>query len=72
MTDSKKEFVTYGKQGSVTENADLRVYNFLTNKLVNIENSNLYPAWKGSKYGVFSGSYFPLFGLNTDSDYPSE
>ena len=44
LTDSKHEFVTYEKQGSVTENADLRVYNFLTNKLVNIENSNLYPA----------------------------
>ena len=23
-------------------------------------------AWKVSKYGVFSGSYFPVFGLNTD------
>ena len=22
-------------------------------------------AWKLSKYGVFSGTYFPLFGLNT-------
>ena len=23
-------------------------------------------AWKVSKYGVFSGPYFPTFGLNTD------
>ena len=23
-------------------------------------------AWKVSKYGVFSGPYFPAFGLNTD------
>ena len=23
-------------------------------------------AWKVSKYGVFSGPYFPLFGLNTE------
>ena len=23
-------------------------------------------AWKVSKYGVFSGSYFPVFGLNTE------
>ena len=24
-----------------------------------------YTAWKVSKYGVFSGPYFPIFGLNT-------
>ena len=23
-------------------------------------------AWKLSKYGVFSGPYFPVFGLNTE------
>ena len=23
-------------------------------------------AWKVSKYGVFSGPYFPVFGLNTE------
>ena len=23
--------------------------------------------WKVSKYGVFSGSYLPVFGLNADS-----
>ena len=22
-------------------------------------------AWKVSRYGVFSGSYFPVFGMNT-------
>ena len=25
-------------------------------------------AWKVSKYGVFSGLYFPAFGLNTDQN----
>ena len=25
-----------------------------------------YTAWKVSKYGVFSGPYFPAFGLNTE------
>ena len=25
-----------------------------------------YAAWKVSKYGVFSGPYFPVFGLNTE------
>ena len=25
-------------------------------------------AWKVSKYGVISGPYFPVFGLNTFSD----
>ena len=25
-------------------------------------------AWNVSKYGVFSGLYFPVFGLNTDGD----
>ena len=27
---------------------------------------NIYTAWKVSKYGVFSGPYFPAFGLNTE------
>ena len=29
---------------------------------------NCYPliAWKVSKYGVISGPYFPVFGLNTE------
>ena len=26
----------------------------------------LYPAWKVSKYGITSGPYFPVFGLNTE------
>ena len=26
-----------------------------------------FPVWKVSKYGVFSGPYFPTFGLNTES-----
>ena len=26
---------------------------------------NTFTAWKVSKYGVFSGPYFPVFGLNT-------
>ena len=25
-----------------------------------------YTAWKVSKYGVFAGPYFPVFGLNTE------
>ena len=25
-----------------------------------------YTAWKVSKYGVFSGPYFPVFGLNAE------
>ena len=25
-----------------------------------------FSAWKVSKYGVFSGLYFPVFGLNTE------
>ena len=25
----------------------------------------MFTAWKVSKYGVFSGPYFPVFGLNT-------
>ena len=28
-------------------------------------NKITYTAWKVSKYGVFSGPYFPAFGLNT-------
>ena len=27
-----------------------------------------FTAWKVSKYGVFSGPYFPAFGLNTDQE----
>ena len=27
---------------------------------------NIYTAWKVSKYGVSSGPYFPVFGLNTE------
>ena len=26
----------------------------------------IYTAWKDSKYGVTSGPYFPVFGLNTE------
>ena len=26
--------------------------------------------WKVSKYGVFSGPYFPAFGLNTENTFP--
>ena len=29
-------------------------------------------AWKVSKYGVFSGPYFPVFGLNTDKYRPEK
>ena len=29
-------------------------------------NRSLTTAWKVSKYGVISGPYFPVFGLNTD------
>ena len=27
---------------------------------------HIHTAWKVSKYGVISGPYFPVFGLNTD------
>ena len=30
------------------------------------EIKKLNPAWKVSKYGVISGPYFPVFGLNTE------
>ena len=26
---------------------------------------NNYTAWEVSKYGIFSGPYFPVFGMNT-------
>ena len=29
-------------------------------------------AWKVSKYGVFSGPYFPVFGLNKEILYGPE
>ena len=29
-------------------------------------------AWKVSKYGVFSGLYFPVFGLNTGNYGPEK
>ena len=31
-----------------------------------IKNVVTYTAWKVSKYGVFSGPYFPAFGLNSE------
>ena len=31
------------------------------------KNRIYYIAWKESKYGVFSGPYFPVFGVNTDN-----
>ena len=34
--------------------------------LVSYRFSNQYTAWKVSKCGVFSGSYFHVFGLNTE------
>ena len=30
-----------------------------------LETNSLSTAWKVSKYGVISGPYFPVFGLNT-------
>ena len=32
----------------------------------------VYAAWKVSKYGVFSGPYFPVFGLNTGKCGPEK
>ena len=32
----------------------------------NYANADTNTAWKVSKYGVFSGPYFPVFGLNTE------
>ena len=29
------------------------------------QDKKIFTAWKLSKYGVFSGSYFPVFGINT-------
>ena len=31
-----------------------------------VDNCHTYTVWKVSKYGVFSGPYFPTFGLNTE------
>ena len=36
-----------------------------------VKKVNLCTAWKLSKYGVFSGPYFPVFGQNTGK-YGSE
>ena len=33
------------------------------------DESERYTAWKVSKYGVFSGPYFPVFGLRIQSKY---
>ena len=48
--------------------------NLQTDEIQNIENlsrllavSVQYTAQKVSKYGVFSGPYFPVFGLNAES-----
>ena len=35
------------------------------NYLLKIFPSDIYTGWKVSKYGVISGPYFPVFGLNT-------
>ena len=45
---------------------DSTVMSLLSEKLEgpNIDKENT--AWKVSKYGVFSGPYFPAFGLNTE------
>ena len=34
--------------------------------------SRINTAWKVSKYGVFSGPYFPVFGLNTGKYGPEK
>ena len=39
---------------------------FFKNWIVPVIMNLLHTAWKVSKYGVFSGPYFPLFGLNTE------
>ena len=31
-----------------------------------VSQSLYYTVWKVSKYGVFSGPYFPVFGMNTE------
>ena len=38
---------------------------------MDILNAIAFTAWKVSKYGVISGSYFPVFGLNTDRFSPN-
>ena len=40
--------------------------NFLDSDRWVYENLLTYTAWKVSKYGVFSGPYFPAFALNTE------
>ena len=34
-------------------------------RLIHFVNIYHYTAWRVSKYGVISGPYFPVFGLNT-------
>ena len=34
--------------------------------ILQVDNCHTYTVWKVSKYRVFSGLYFPAFGLNTE------
>ena len=50
----------------------IKVAGYRTTALLEINSStrkwapDWYTAWKVSKYGIFSGPYFPAFGLNTE------
>ena len=52
--------------GSKNEMFPFQWYTVLTVCMVNWKISDfIITTWKVSKYGVFSGSYFPVIGLNT-------
>ena len=42
----------------------------LSNQTSRGKKSNVFTAGKVSKYGVISGPYFPVFGLNTGKQEP--
>ena len=61
----------YSKSSSLTESNSLTlcILVFKLNSVWSIASwlySNPSTTWKVSKYGVFSGPYFPAFGLNTE------
>ena len=45
---------------------------FITLKFLQINRIMRFTAWKWSKYGVSSGPYFPVFGLNTGKYGPEK
>ena len=55
---------------NITRSTQYHCWHFLWNISVNchffFNKSTFHTAWKVSKYGVISGPYFPVFGLNTE------